>query len=334
VKLFASKTFSVGLAALACLLTAPARAGITYEMVTVGNAGNAYSTSGYGAVAYDYQIGKYEVTVGQYTAFLNAVAATDTYSLYFNERPFIRQIGSPGSYTYDAIVSANIPITGVSWGQAARFANWMMNGQGGADTTSTGAYTLYGQTNGPARAINPGATFHIPTHNEWYKAAFYSPIKGSTGGYYSYATQSDTAPGNHIGGGANQANWFNGVYSVTQSSQYLDPKDALTDVGAFSGSASFYGTYDQAGNAWEWTDLDGLEGPARPVIGGSYNSGSGEMSSSYFDPIGTNSAFNGLGFRLAGPAASGVPEIDPSSFGSALALVLGSLGLFERRRAR
>ena len=36
----------------------------------------------FGAVGYAYSIGKYEVTVGQYTAFLNAVAATDTYGLY------------------------------------------------------------------------------------------------------------------------------------------------------------------------------------------------------------------------------------------------------------
>jgi hypothetical protein len=31
---------------------------------------------------------------------------------------------------------------------------------------------------------------------------------------------------------------------------------------------------------------------------------------------------------------SAVPEIDPASFGSALALVLGSLGMIERRRQK
>ena len=31
---------------------------------------------------YAYNIGTYEVTTGQYVAFLNAVAATDTYGLY------------------------------------------------------------------------------------------------------------------------------------------------------------------------------------------------------------------------------------------------------------
>ncbi|MEN9666381.1 MAG: hypothetical protein RLZZ326_2744, partial [Planctomycetota bacterium] len=81
---FPLKSFSLWLAAVACLAAAPARAGITYQQVTVGNAGNAGDTggTGNGAVAYDYQIGKYDVTIGQYTAFLNAVAATDTNSLY------------------------------------------------------------------------------------------------------------------------------------------------------------------------------------------------------------------------------------------------------------
>ena len=63
------------------------------ETVPVGNVGNAGELSGAGAggygpnricgaVAYEYNIGKYEVTAGQYTEFLNAVADTDTYALY------------------------------------------------------------------------------------------------------------------------------------------------------------------------------------------------------------------------------------------------------------
>jgi hypothetical protein len=44
--------------------------------------------------------------------------------------------------------------------------------------------------------------------------------------------------------------------------------------------------------------------------------------------------FSKAGFRLAGTGASSVPEIDPNSLGSVLALVLGSLGLLERRRLK
>jgi len=68
-------------ALLASAVTAQALT-VTLDMVPVGNAGNAADTSGYGAVGYNYNIGKYDVTLGQYTAFLNAVAKTDTYGLY------------------------------------------------------------------------------------------------------------------------------------------------------------------------------------------------------------------------------------------------------------
>ena len=58
---------------------------VAMSMVTVGNPGNAADTrtgSLYGAVSYSYQIGAYDVTGSQYTAFLNAVGSTDTYALY------------------------------------------------------------------------------------------------------------------------------------------------------------------------------------------------------------------------------------------------------------
>jgi hypothetical protein len=66
---------------------------VDIETVHVGNAGNTGELSGAGAggfgpnricgaVAYEYNIGKYEVTAGQYTEFLNNVAGVDTYGLY------------------------------------------------------------------------------------------------------------------------------------------------------------------------------------------------------------------------------------------------------------
>ena len=52
------------------------------QLVTVGDPGNSNSLYGSGAVPYIYAIGKYDVTAAQYTAFLNAVAASDPYNLY------------------------------------------------------------------------------------------------------------------------------------------------------------------------------------------------------------------------------------------------------------
>ena len=36
-----------------------------------------------------------------------------------------------------------------------------------------------------------------------------------------------------------------------------------TEVGAFTGSGSFYGTFDQNENLWQWNDLDGTTGSSR-----------------------------------------------------------------------
>lgn len=57
---------------------------VDYQMVTIGDPGNANSAYGYGAVNYQFQIGKYEWTNAQYAAFLNAVDpdGTNQASLY------------------------------------------------------------------------------------------------------------------------------------------------------------------------------------------------------------------------------------------------------------
>jgi formylglycine-generating enzyme required for sulfatase activity len=56
---------------------------IDMQMVEVGDENNEVDSSlGAGSVAYKYLIGKYEVTVGQYAAFLNSVAKSDPHGLY------------------------------------------------------------------------------------------------------------------------------------------------------------------------------------------------------------------------------------------------------------
>ena len=109
--------------ALLAVMATDARA-ITINTVPVGNVNNPADTtvmttdgtSGYGSVAYNYRIGTTEVTVGQHSAFLNAVAATDTYGLYDTNMATdlniagIARSGSPGTYTYSTIGSASKPI--------------------------------------------------------------------------------------------------------------------------------------------------------------------------------------------------------------------------------
>jgi formylglycine-generating enzyme len=355
----ALKALSLWLAAVACLLSSPAGAEpINYTMVTVGNPGNANDTGGTGNGAVDdsYQIGKFNVTIAQYTDFLNAVAKTDTYSLYNASMATdtnvagILQTGSSGAYVYGVIAASGTapyggvtaggrPITYVSWFDAARFANWMANGQG-SGSTENGAYDLANWTSGTAPAknlINPNTgvapTFSIPNANEWYKPAYYSPVLNSgSGGYYAYATQSNDAPGNIIGSGTNQANWKTGSgYSVTQAYSFLPEPEQnyLTDVGAFSGSGSFYGTFDQSGTVWQWNDLDGLPGSSRGVRGGGWmNNVPSVLSSSFSYSYDPSYESYYIGFRLASP----VPEIDPNGLSAVLGLIVGGLALLERRR--
>ena len=324
-------------------LGVPKACAITIDMVTVGNPGNANDPDTgnlYGRVGYSYQIGKYNVTIAQYVAFLNAVAAEeDSYALYSSIPAFmhptdgISRSGASGSYNYGVIGSGNKPIYWVSWFDAARFANWMHNGQG-AGSTETGAYTLQGATSGNAVARNPGASFYIPTENEWYKAAYYSPLLNSgAGGYYRFATQSNTRPGNKVGSDPNQANHqANGVYSLNQSSEYPADGNVFTNVGAFSNSSSYYGTFDQNGAVFDWNDLDGVAGPYRGLRGGFWSSSAPVSSEDRWasaDPV--NEYY--YGFRLVS-AISAVPEIDPAGMGCVLALVTGALALLERRRLK
>jgi formylglycine-generating enzyme required for sulfatase activity len=192
----------------------------------VGDPGNAADTvvmndgtTGYGSVGYAYRIGTYDVTVGQYCQFLNAVAATDTYGVYdrYTATDYstigIEQSGSPGSYTYSVTGSdpqaANCPMFCVTWGDAARFCNWLQNGQPtgpeGPGTTETGAYTLNGDTtNLMTETRNSGATYFIPSENEWYKAAYFDPANST---YWTYPTQSNSTPSNVLSAtGTNNAN--------------------------------------------------------------------------------------------------------------------------------
>ena len=58
--------------ALAFALASSAPAFVTLEWVTVGDAGNANASTGYGGVTYQYDIMKYEVSQGQWAAFINS----------------------------------------------------------------------------------------------------------------------------------------------------------------------------------------------------------------------------------------------------------------------
>ena len=334
--------------ALEILTATTGHSQITIPTVTVGDAGNPNDTTGYGGVSYIYNIAVSEVNLIQYTAFLNAVAATDPYSLYNadmgtdSNSAGITRDGSSGSYTYAVKGSGARPVTYVSWFDAARFANWVANGQPtGAQqnsTTENGAYSLLGAISGvefTKNAINPNTgtmtTWWIPNENEWYKAAYYDPsVSGPSDDYWLYPTQSDSAPGNTIGTGANQANFKDTDYSVTQSADYNSSQNYLTDGGAYSSSGSYYGTFDQGGNVWERTvAVTGSSGSAR---GGSWTNDDYSLLSSTRSGSGSTDELNFLGFRVASATEASIAVPEPST---AVVIMMGGAGwlLWRRRNA-
>ena len=339
---FSLKAFSFWLAALACLPLGSIANAEPLQWVTVGDPGNTAHTgrAGFGAVAASFRIAKYEFTNQLYTDFLNSVAATDTYSLYnasmgSDPRGGITQSGLSGAFTYLAKTDmGDKPVNYVSWFDAARVSNWYQNGATSSSDTETGAYTLAnGQTTGTAPAVNSNATFYLPTEDQWYKAAYYKG-GGTSAGYWDYATQSNldptavTAGSTGIGSAGSTGNSAN--YNSTADWNGQDGN--VTTVGT-NGGPSAYGAFDMSGNVFEWNDLTGAAGSSRGLRGGRWLSGAFNLSSFLSispDPSGENI---GAGFRLASPvSASGVPEIDPNGLSAALGLIIGGLGLLERRR--
>jgi len=306
-------------------------------LTEVDDAGNSPDPlTGYGEVDYPYAIGTYDITEAQYCSFLNAVATTaDPYGLYNSNLlnticnvGGIMRSGNSGNYSYAVIGnSGNDPITYVTWLDAARFCNWLQNGQpatGVEDPTTTeeGAYTLDGDMTKGLEIENAGATWWIPSEDQWYKAAYYDP---TLGGYWLYPTQSDSAPGNQVGGGVNEANYYSGSrYSVTQSGTYTRSQNYLTSVGAFADSASYYGTYDQGGDVYQWNDAI-INGNARGMRGGSWDSANSyALKSSNRVSATATHANAGLGFRVAtGAMAYAAPNV----LASGIAYVTGSTAI-------
>ena len=164
------------------------------EFVTIGNPGNAADTDANaqplnaGAVGYSYDIGKFEVSEDM----------IEKYNANFGTANSL-------AITKDTRGTAK-PATSVSWNEAARFVNWL--------NTSTGNQAAYKFTAGGVndniavwtsgdagydvnnKYRNSLAKYVLPSYNEWYKAAYYDPNKSGVGigGYWDYATGSDSAP--------------------------------------------------------------------------------------------------------------------------------------------
>jgi PEP-CTERM putative exosortase interaction domain len=310
------------LSLLLSLLIASSASGVTMDWTPIGDPGNAcdpqpqsYPSGGcFGAVGYGYSIGTYEVTNAQFAEFLNAKAASDPLALYDSQMS-VMQVGSSGSYQYVPVTGREtMPVNFVSFYSAMRFANWLNNGQG-SGSTETGAYTLLGGTatpsNGTTVTRNAGATIALPTEDEWYKAAYYDSRSTS---YFDYPAGSNTAT--TCGAPTATPNSANCGFAVGD----------VVAVGSYSGSASPFGTYDQGGNVFEWSEtlVAPGQGTWRNTRNGSFDVGPAYLAADSRGGFEPQNRMNIVGIRIAM-----IPE--PST---GLLVVAGLIGLAGRRRAR
>lgn len=291
------------------------------EFVTIGDPGNAPDTDSsarpssatLGSVDYIYGIGKFEVSEDMITKFNNSQSLQITQD-------------SRG---------VDKPATNVNWNEAARFVNWL--------NTSTGGFAAYKfNTDGvnddislwtasdtlDYDAANPyrskRATYVLPSYNEWYKAAYFSP----SGTYYDFANGSDTRPTAVTSGvDANTA-----VYTLDGEAFPLDPADVY-----LAGGLSPYGVMGLGGNVNEWHETsisltNSSESSQRLLRGGAFSFGSNELKSSNRTNRGANNGSGHLGFRVASVSPSAPPVPEPSM------MVIGTLfglgGLLAKRRMK
>jgi formylglycine-generating enzyme required for sulfatase activity len=155
-----------------------------------------------------YSIGRYEVTNGEYCKYLN----TDKADLHWDSRMNIQRTGSEGSYLYTPTSGfERIPVCFVSHDDAVAFTQW--------------------------KSRVTGMDYHLPTKQQWQKAAAWNPTQKK---FWTYGFQKDTA----------DCPWGNANNCIRKTAP----------VGNYNGfnpntndARSFYGCYDMSGNVWEWT---------------------------------------------------------------------------------
>jgi sulfatase modifying factor 1 len=269
---------------------------INMDFVTVGNAGNAADAhgAGYGAVGYNYRIGKYEVTAEQWAKVL----AADS------------KVGNPGSW------SGKQPTAGTSWYEAAQFCNWLTTGDVNSGVYNTSTWAIMDRQTAGATY---GTAYFIPTENEWYKAAYYDPNKSGAGvgGYWDYPTRHDSP---------NAPDGIDFAGDIAFDAVFWDGYDqngpnSVDNAGVLSA----YGTMGQGGNVWEWNEAE--IGSSRGLRGGFWGWFGGSYDLLASTRIGTSPSYEGynFGFRVAS-----VPE--PASITLMLCGGLAGLYWWKRRK--
>ncbi len=239
-----------------------------FDFVTIGATGNpAYSgpdptgyTTGRGSVDHEYRIGRLEVTTSQWLDFVNTFTTREDSFVGLGFLPVFwgayrdPEYQGPGFRWRlpDGAPDAEIrPVAGITWRTAARYCNWLHNGQrsdfssldrGAYDTSTWGFVPGEGYTDAPGHEA--GARFWIPTVDEWLKAAYYDPDRHGpgSGGYWNFPNSSDVAP---IPGFPGEGETMAGYDPVIPFSEWIVP------LGAYPHIRSPWGLLDTSGGVSE-----------------------------------------------------------------------------------
>ena len=132
-----------------------------------------------------------------------------------------------------------------------------------------------------------GNTYHLPTEQQWEKAAGWNP---QTQHQYTYGFQQDSIID------CNYSNYSSGCYKGPI------PVGSFNGTGGKNDAKSYYGCYDMSGNVWEWTSSLWANDPCFHVIKGGFWAGSSNVETGctttlrHFDALSSRVSY--LGFRL------------------------------------
>jgi len=228
----------------------------------------------------DYYIGKYEVTRGEYRAFMDAGG--------YSAQPY----WSTAGWTWKVSNNRTEPDR---WAAVQDWAS--LGGQPPQPFTQADDYPVVGVSYYEAEAFCNWAGGHLPTEAQWEKAARWT---GTHANVYSWGDAWDAQLCN---------DWEDSLY----------PRYQTTPVGSYSSGASPSGCHDMAGNVYEWckdwylsnyysqsptSDPQGPGGGSLRVLrgnswGGNYTYYYYRYRCAYRGNGGPSSTWNYTGFRMA-----------------------------------
>ncbi|MFT6267526.1 MAG: sulfatase activating formylglycine-generating enzyme [Alphaproteobacteria bacterium] len=196
-------------------------------------------------------------------------------------------------------VKSNLPVTGVSWLEAAQYANWL--------SQQEGLPAFYRFQNGRYAGANASSNgYRLPTEAEWEWLA--KKAKRAVSTVYVWGNQEKLR--DHLGNFADKT--MNGKQLIFFD-EYIDGKTGVAEVGSYK--ADRVGLYDLNGNVSEWVHdyytnvipdtskrhvdyLGALRGETWVIKGGNYETGRlRELRSAFREFSASGKAT--VGFRIA-----------------------------------